>query len=199
MRAAALTLFFVLLPGCISVDVAGGGSKPDLHRHTIDAAAGVTQRPRTLPSLAVRPFGARSRYDIRVVRREGADSVAYLEFERWAEPPADAAADAVRESLAASGAFAAVSASVDALRVERSLDGYVLAFELVKTPSGPWRARFAARLSMSDRDGNLLASAVYEGKADLPGEGPAGLGRAMSAAIGEAVNAALNDWTKAAK
>ena len=198
-RFAGITIAAVLLGGCITLDVAGNGTMPDLRRHTLDVVAGVAARPRSLPALAVRPFGARSRYDIRVVRREGAEDFSYLEFERWGEVPADTVTDAVREGLATSGAFAFVSASGDALAVDRFLDGYLLAFDLVKTPKGPWKARFGARLSLSDRDGKMLHTAVYEATRDLPGDSPTGLGPAMAAAVGDAVNRALADWTGAAK
>ena len=196
-RFAGAALAAALLGGCITLDVAGNGTKPDLHRHTLDAVSGVTARPRSLPALAVRPFGARSRYDIRIVRREGAEDFSYLEYERWGEVPADTVTDAVREGLASSGAFEFVSASGDALAVDRFLDGYLLGFDLVKTPSGPWKARFAARLSLSDRDGKMLHTAVYETSRDLPGSTATGLGPAMAAAVGDAVNRALADWTGA--
>jgi len=187
----------LLLGGCINLGLGNVGGTPDLHRHTLDAAAGVTARPGAAPSLAVRGFGARARFDIRVVRREGADDFSYLEFERWGEVPANAVTDAVREALAASGAFTAVSAAGDALVVERFLDGYLLAFDLVKTPSGPWKARVSVRLVLSDRLGKLLHTAVYTSEHDLPGGAPDGLGPAMSAAVGDAVNHALADWEAA--
>jgi len=88
------------------------------------------------------------------------------------EPPADAATDAVREGLAASRAFASVVAAGDALAVERFLDGYVLGFDLVKSAAGAWSARFAVRLSLSDKAGKLLHTGVYETTRDLPGASP---------------------------
>lgn len=194
MRLSALALPLVL-GGCINLGLGGDGKRPDMHRHAVDAAVGVTARPATTSAgLAVRPFGARPRYDVRVLRRDGAEDFAYLEYERWSEAPADAATDAVREGLASSGAFAFVSSATDALDAQEFLDGYVLAFDLVMTPSGPWKARFAARLSLSDKTGKVLHTAVYESTKDLPGASPAGLGPAMSAAIGDVVNRAAADW-----
>ncbi len=184
-----------LAAGCVNL---GDGKHPDIHRHSVDAAVGVApSKTSTSWGLAVRAFSARSRYDVRVVRRDGPDELTYLEFDRWAEPPADAATDAVREGLATSGAFHSVSSAGDAIDVDRFLDGYVLAFDLVKTPSGPWKARFDARLTVSAKDGRLLHTAVYETTHDLPGASPAGLGPAMSAAVGDAVNRALADWAAA--
>jgi ABC-type uncharacterized transport system auxiliary subunit len=194
MRTAALALAAALATGCVNL---GDGKRPDMHRHTVDAAAGVVARPGAAPGLAVRPFGARARYDIRIVRRDAADDFVYLEFDRWGEPPADATTDAVREGLASSRAFVFVANAGDALAVERFLDGYVLGFDLVKTAAGPWTARFAARLSLSDKAGRLLHSAVYEATHELPGASPVGVGPAMSAAIGDAVNRALADWAAA--
>jgi len=195
-RLAALAATSLLAASCISLGL-GDGTHPEMHRHSVDAATGVAARPGKTPGLAVRPFGARARYDVRVMRRDGADELTYLEFERWAEPPADAATDAVREGLAASGAFVVVSAAADALAVDLFLDGYVLGFDLVKTAAGPWKARFAVRLSLSTRAGTSLHTAVYETTRDLPGASPAGVGPAMSAAVGDAVNRALADWAKA--
>ena len=187
----------LLLGGCINLGLGGSGPMPDLHRHTLDAAAGVAARPGNAPSLAVRTFGSRSRYDIRVVRRDDADGFSYLEFERWGDLPGNALTDAVREGLAGTGAFTSVSSAGDAFVVERFLDGYLLAFELVKTASGPWKARLSVRLVLSDRSGKLLHTAVYTVTHDLPGDGPAGLGPAMSAAVGEVVNHAVADWDAA--
>jgi len=183
-----------LAAGCLNL---GDGTHPEMHRHTVDAAAGVAARPGSAPGIAVRPFGARARYDVRVVRRDAADDFVYLEFDRWGEPPADAATDAVREGLAASGAFAFVSAAGDALAVERFVDGYVLGFDLVKSASGPWTARFAVRLSLSDKAGKLLHTAVYESTSTLPSPSPVGVGPAMSVAVGDAVNRVIADWAAA--
>jgi ABC-type uncharacterized transport system auxiliary subunit len=183
-----------LAGGCVNL---GDGSHPEIHRHTVDAATGVAARPGGAPGIAVRSWGAGARDDVRVVRRDAADDFVYLEFDRWGEPPADAATDAVREGLAASGAFAFVSAAGDALAVERFLDGYVLGFDHVKSASGPWKARFSVRLSLSDKAGKLLHTAVYETTHDLPGASPVGVGPAMSAAVGDAVNRALADWAAA--
>jgi ABC-type uncharacterized transport system auxiliary subunit len=190
--AAALSL-----GGCINLGLGNVGGAPELHRHSLDAATGVVVRRGSAPALAVREFGARSRYDLRVVRREGSEGFWYLEFERWGEQPDTAVTDAVREALSASGAFTSVSAAGEALLVERYLDGYLLAFDLVKTPSGPWKAHLGLRLVVSDRAGKLLHTAVYDSMRDLPGDGPDGLGAAMSAAVGDVVNKALADWASA--
>jgi ABC-type uncharacterized transport system auxiliary subunit len=187
----------LVLGGCINLGLGNVGGYPNLHRHTLDTATGVTARPGAAPALAVRGFSSRSRYDIRVVRRGDADDFSYLEFERWGELPASAVTDAVREALAASKAFKSVTSAGDALVVERFLDGYVLAFDLVKTPSGPWKARVSLRLVLSDRLGNLLHTSVYTTEHNLPGSDPVGLGPAMSAAVGDAVNRALADWETA--
>lgn len=192
-----LALAPILLGGCINLGLGGDAELPEMRRHTLEAATGVTARPGKAPATAVRAFGARARYDAHVVRRDAPDDFAYLDFERWGDPPADAVTDAVREALATSGAFEFVSSAGDALRVERYLDGYVLGFDLVRTPSGPWKARFAARLSLSDKDGRMLHSALYEATRDLPGASPDGLGVAMGAAVGEAVGRALVSWDAA--
>jgi ABC-type uncharacterized transport system auxiliary subunit len=193
VRAVAVVAA-ALVAGCVNL---GDAKHPEMRRHTVDAATGVTAKKGAAPGLAVRPFGARARYDLRVVRRDGVDAFVYLEFDRWGETPADAATDAVREGLAASGAFAFVSSSGDALAVERFLDGYVLGFDLVKSEKGPWSARFAVRLSLSDKLGKLLHTAVYESSRELPDASAAGVGPAMSAAVGDVVNRALADWTNA--
>lgn len=198
MSRLATALAAILAGGCINLGLGGDPSKlPEMHRHTLEAATGVTARAGKAPATAVRAFGARARYDIHVVRRDDADDFAYLDFERWGDPPADAVTDAVREALASSGAFTFVCSAGEALSVERYLDGYVLGFDLVRTPSGPWKARFAARLSLSDRDGRMLHTAVYEATRDLAGPSPDGLGVAMGAAVGEAVSRALVAWDAA--
>ncbi len=197
-RCLAAAFAAILAGGCINLGLGGDPADlPEMHRHTLDEATGVTARAGKAPATSVRAFGARARYDIHVVRRDDADDFAYLDFERWGDPPADAVTDAVREALASSGAFTFVCAAGDALAVERHLDGYLLGFDLVPTKSGPWKARFEARLSLSDLNGRLLHSAVYETSRDLPGASPAGLGIAMGAAVGEAVSRALVAWDAA--
>ena len=57
--------------------------------------------------------------------------------------------------------------------------------------------RFVARLSLSDRTGKMLHSAVYAESRDLPGASALDLGPAMSAAIGDAVNHAVAEWDAA--
>jgi len=195
-RAARLVVAAaaLLAGGCVNL---GSAEHPPMHRHALDAASGVEKHAGAAAAgISVHPFAARARYDVRIVRRDGADDFTYLEFDRWAEPPADAATDSIREGLAASGAFQFVAAATDAIAVDRFLDGYVLAFDLVRTPSGPWKAHLEVRLSVSDRAGKLLASAVYDASRDLPGASPVGVGPAMSAAVGDVVNRAVADWTK---
>ena len=196
-RGAIASLAIALLAGCINVGIGGDAKHLEMHRHVVDAVTGIEPRPGNAPGLAVRGFAARSRYDIHVVRRDSADDFSYLDFERWGEPPADAATDAVREGIAASRAFSFVSSAGDALEVERFLDGYVLAFDLVKTKTGPWKARFSVRLSLSDRTGKMLHTGVFETVRDLRSDSPLGLGPTMAGAISGSVNAALAEWAAA--
>jgi ABC-type uncharacterized transport system auxiliary subunit len=205
--AARLAAVVLLVGGCITVGLGSKAETPETHRHLLDAATGVRHQPAPPPAaagvakpltIAVRAFSGRSRYDLRVVRRDGPDAMTFLEFERWAEPPTDAITDAVREALAATGAFRFVSRASDGAEVDRWLDGYLLACDLVRTPSGPWKARCAVRLTLTERVGTSLASSVYESTQPLPGAGTDGLGPAMSAAVGEIVTKALADWESAA-
>lgn len=196
MRRLAVGLVLAL-GGCINVGLGGKEEKPEMRRHALDAASGVTARAGSAPSVGVRGFSARSRYDVRVVRRDGEDAFTYLEYDRWAEPPADSVGDAVREALSASRAFSFVGRAADGPDVDRWLDGYVLQFEMLRPAKGPMKAKCALRLTLTDRAGKALASGVFEGSRDLAGDSSAGLGPAMSGALGDVVNRALAEWGSA--
>jgi ABC-type uncharacterized transport system auxiliary subunit len=192
----AASLAALLAPACIRVGI-GGEAAPALERvHTLgDAAPAKAAGPRTAETLAVMPMRGRKRFDERVLREEPDGRVAILETEHWAESPPDAATDAVRETLARSGAFAAVTTQTAGLASTRALNGYVLSFHVVRPEKGPWRAVFKARLELVDpTNGALLCGGVYEGAADLPHESLDGLGAAMTRAVGDAVAAALAQW-----
>jgi ABC-type uncharacterized transport system auxiliary subunit len=137
----------------------------------------------------------RKRFDERVLREEPDGRVAILESEHWAETPPEAATDALREALARSGAFAAVTTPAAGLASTRALNGYVLAFHVLRQEKGPWRAIFRARLELVDpANGALLSGGVYEGGADLPHDSLDGLGAAMTRAVGDAVTVAISQW-----
>src|SRR5262245_32028300 len=143
----AASLAALLAAGCVRVGI-GGEAAPALERvHSLgDVTPAKAAGPRTSETLAVMPMRARKRFDERVLREEPDTRVAILETEHWAETPADAATDAVREALARSGAFAAVTTQNSGLASTRTLHGYVLAFHVVRPEKGPWRAVFKARL-----------------------------------------------------
>lgn len=179
--------------GCLSV---GGSGAPAVEKvHALDSAQLTTSQGGGGPALSVRSFSARRRFDDRVVRREPGGGVVMSETERWAESPADAVTDAVREALAQSGSFAGVFPATGGYVAALTLEGYVLACDLVRTPSGPWKALFRVRLDIGNvKTGVLVTSGVFEGLADLPGAASEGLGPAMGTAIGKAMDAAVADW-----
>ena len=197
---ALIGLTVVSPGGCITVGV-GAGPRAETRWHALEAVAPPQETRAGAAAgkmIAVRSFTSRQRYDVRVVRRDPDGQVAFLENEMWAEVPADAVTTAVREALARSGAAAGVFDVLEGHTADLVLDGTVLAFDAVAAEKGPWNAHFALRLDVGDpASGRLLHSGVVEGQADLPGDGTAGLGAAMSRALAQAVGSALAEWRRA--
>jgi ABC-type uncharacterized transport system auxiliary subunit len=199
MRSAILAVSFAALlatAACIRVGI-GGEAAPSLERvHSLgEVTFSKSAGPKSSETLVVQPLRGRKRFDERVLREEPDGRVAILESEHWAETPPEAATDAIREALARSGAFAAVATPSSGLASTRALNGYVLAFHVLRPEKGSWRAIFRARLELVDpANGALLSGGVYEGAADLPHDSLDGLGAAMTRAVGDAVTVAISQW-----
>lgn len=187
------------LAGCITVDV--GGKKdvaalPDVF-HVLEpsaaAEAGVRPVKDARPSdtvIAVRTFRAAGRFDKHVVRRDGAGVVSALDHDYWADEPAAAVTDAVRETLAAAAGAAAVVDPSDAHEAQVLLDGSIQEFTFV--PGTPSKALVRIRFTWSDpKTGRVVQSGIQEASVDLPGAGTDGLGIAMARAVGRATLAAV--------
>ena len=190
-------LVALLAAGCIQLGP--GEDAPEIRRHALDAAevpdAG---EPGALPSLAVRGFTARGRYDLRVVRREVSGQVRLQEFERWLEAPSDALTTVVRENLARSRAFASVSAAEAGFEAALVLEGSVLAFDVVDAQDGARSARLALRLDLAEaRGGRLVHSATWTAERPLPDGDEAHLGPVMSACVADVVARAVPAWRDA--
>jgi hypothetical protein len=173
-----------------------GGEPPNISRHSIDLVRmePVTETP-YFPSLAVRSFEGRQRYESRVLRLDADGTLRYLENERWLEDPRDALTDVVREALAGSQAFDVVGPATSEFQGEYMLDGTVLRCDLIASATGPWRARLVIRLDAAHlKSGEMLHAAVYAAERDLPGRSAAGIGPAITECAGEIVEEALEDW-----
>jgi ABC-type uncharacterized transport system auxiliary subunit len=119
----------------------------------------------------------------------GADGRVQTEYwAEWAAPPADLAEEALRRWLAASGRFAAITATGSRVRAN-----YVLEGELVRLQAEPGAgvARAGLSLLLLSQDGQeearVLAPILAEGSAPLAGAAPAELAAAMTAALGAAL------------
>jgi hypothetical protein len=176
-----------------------GGTPPEITRHSIDLIPiEPVDGPATFPSLAVRAFEGRQRYEPRVLRADSDGTMTYLEFDRWLEDPADALTDVIREALSQSREFAVVGPATSAFKGELMLDGTVLVCDLLRTAEGPWRARLVLRLDAARlEDAEMLHADIYTAEVALPGRSPDGLGHAMSECAHQVVKAALVDWADA--
>jgi ABC-type uncharacterized transport system auxiliary subunit len=185
---------------CITVGLGEPRAVPEDRFHALDAALlePLVRRADEPPPdavVAVRTFGARRRFDDRVVVRREHATLAYLEFERWTEPPDLAVTDAVREALAASGLVRAAFPAGEGHLAHLVLDGYVLDFEVREPPEGPLVAHARVRLDLGDMvSGELVSSGAYAGTAELPGRTVDGLPQAMGRALGAALGSALASW-----
>ncbi len=180
--------------GCLGL----GGEPPVIARHAIDLIhpepVAVAEQ---LPSLAVRSFEARQRYEARVLRVELDGTKTYLEFDRWLEDPQDALTDVVREALADSRLFTVVGPATSGFEGDLILDGTVLECDLLRTAEGPWRARLKLRLDVARTESSeMLHAGVYTAEHDLPGASAAGLGRTMSRCAGDVIAEALATWQR---
>jgi len=193
------TLAAGLCGGCISVGLAGDGPAPAMRFHTLEAptvSRGST--PASKHAVAVSRIDARERHDVRVVERMPDRTVRFLEFDRWADSPDEAVSVALREALAASGIFRRVSDAASAHPVTHTIDGHLLAFELIPSASGPWKAHIAVRLTLGPAlGGDGHHTELYDATRDLPGAGTNGLGEAMSACVGDVLGQAVAAWRKA--
>ena len=178
VRALLLAALAAGSAGCISVGLAGDGTQPEMRFHTLEAPIlPKTGDPASPHSVAVARLSARERHDVRVVKRLPDRTVRFLDFERWADSPDEAVSVAIRESLAVSGTFRSVSDAADGHPVTHSLDGHLLAFELIPSESGPWKARLAVRLTLvpvrSDpaQGGEGHHTGRYEATRELPDAG----------------------------
>ena len=210
LRAVALSAALAAAAACITVDVGGkkGETVPGDRFHVLDAADIGARPPAAAappaansrrPVIALRSFRARDRFDKHVLRRDDAGRVTPLDHDLWADEPSQAVTDACREALAACGAYSAAVDTADAHAADVILEGTVLEFSVAMPPAapegtGPSKARFRARLTLSDaRTGAILVTGSYAGDADLPGPTTDGLGPAMGRAVGQALRSLLAD------
>lgn len=187
------------LAGCITVDV--GGKKdtaaPADVFHVLEPAVaaeagslGAKEPQASDTVIAVRSFRAAGRFDKHVVRRDGAGVVSGLDHDYWADEPAAAVTDAVRETLAAAAGAAAVVDPVNAITAHVVLDGVIQEFTFV--PGTPSKALVRIRFTWADaRTWRVVQSGIQEASVELPGAGTDGLGVAMARAVGRATVAAL--------
>jgi ABC-type uncharacterized transport system auxiliary subunit len=203
-RLAPLIALIALLPAaCIHVGIGNDAGDLVTRRHAIESRP---LNPETVPeadappapTLSVRPFESGRRYTLRIVARDSTGGIEFLDNERWAEEPRDALTVVAREGLASCGPFQACIPATVNLSAGLTLDGDVLACDLVREATGPSRARIRLRLLLGDYGtGEVLHSGVFEATEALPGAGAEGIGPAMSAATADALRQALDAWTAA--
>ena len=190
---AALGGLALSLPGCLSL---GGDAPPPIRRHSIDLPAISVETPAPVFSpIIVRGLTARGRYEPRVLVEDGPGRVEYLELDRWVEEPGRAVTTVLRETLATSGRFEAVAASTSEMQTDLVLDGSLLAFDVVRRPGQPWRARLALRLEVTKRStGEMVATGAYEAERELSGASTDGLGAAMGECLRDITERAMDEW-----
>lgn len=200
MRRSVLGAALALaLAGCIHVDVGGEEEGAPADRfHVIDAIeTPPAPKGARAPSLGVRALRGRDRFGRHVVQREADGTVVALDHEYWADEPTTAVTDALREGLAASGAFDWVTDFTEASDTRFVLGGQVLDFSLDASRGAP-AARARLRLTLSEGGtGRVLHSGAFEATEPLPGGSLPGLGAAMSKALSRCARDALAAWTPA--
>lgn len=201
LRRAAMPLVLVLAagaaPGCIHVGIGGDDApRPKEIVHTLDRAE-VTRAPVTKGSeptaiVAVRTFRTRDRFDRHVVARVDAGTVRSLDFDLWADEPAQAVSEAFREGLVDAGLCAAAPDAADGVVVSAVVDGVIQEFAWDEVTGA---ARFRARVTLSrGSSGVVVWSGVVEGTEPVPSKTTTGLGPAMARAVGKAIDGAVAAW-----
>jgi ABC-type uncharacterized transport system auxiliary subunit len=152
--------------------------------------------PRNAPVLLVRSLRGAPGLEGRGLRSLTADGeVVTAYWQEWVAPPADAAEEALRRWLTASGRFAAVTLPGSRLRADLVLEG-----ELIRLQAEPAARRATAALSvlllsepqMGPGEARILAQFTAEGSAPLsPGLDPRAPGPEAAAAISAALGAAF--------
>jgi ABC-type uncharacterized transport system auxiliary subunit len=200
--SAFLATAALALAGCISVDVGGRKDAPVVEDrfHVLDSGApSAAPGAADGPMLAVRPFRAAGRLDKHVLRLAGPGRVAPMDHDWWADEPAEAVTEVVRDTLAGTGRFRAVVDPVASLGAAFWLDGVVQEFAVDAPAAGPARARVRVRFTWTDaRSGDVRWTSVHDATEDVPGPGTDGLGPAMSGAVAKAARAALQSWDRSA-
>ena len=200
LRGAALAAGGLLAAACINVDVGPKDKAVSTDRfHVLDsvetppAPKGSSGR-----SLAVQSLRGRDRFGKHVLRRESDGTVVALDREHWADEPTSSVTDALREALAASGAFAWVADPTDAVDAELALSGQVLDFSLDAATDGGPAARVRLRLTLADRkSGTVLHSGSFDATEPLPGGTLPSLGPSMAKAVSKCLRDAVQAWTAA--
>jgi ABC-type uncharacterized transport system auxiliary subunit len=151
--------------------------------------------PPRAPVLMLRTLGTAPGLEVRglrILRPEDRVTVEY--WSEWAAPPGEAAEDALRRWLSASGQFSAVVAPGSLLGTEYALEGQLTRLQ-AEPAAGVARATLALLLMETGAETPRLRRQVLaEGRAPLPGGArpdgritPEEAAQAMSAALGDAL------------
>lgn len=200
LRAGALAACGLLAAACISVDVGPKDKTVTSDRfHVLDSVeTPPAPKQPSGRSLAVQSLRGRDRFGKHVLRREADGTVVVLDREFWADEPTSSVTDALREALAASGAFAWVSDPTDAVDADLALSGQVLEFALDSAKDGGPAARVRLRLTLADRGGGtVLHSGSFDATEPLPGGALPSLGPAMAKAVSKCLRDAVQAWAAA--
>jgi ABC-type uncharacterized transport system auxiliary subunit len=194
MTARRTLMLLPLLAGC---SVLPNRPYQDTQRFSLaPERPGRVAPPRNAPVLLIRSLRAAPGLEGRALRSLGADGqVTAAYWQEWIAPPGDAAEEALRHWLLASGRFAAVTLPGSRLR-----HGLVLEGELTRLQAEPAAGRATAALAIlllaEPQDGpgeaRILAQFSAEGSALLPqGLDPRAPGPEAAAALSAALGAAF--------
>ena len=190
----ALSLLFLPLAGCALIPHA----QVPTHYYLIapPPQASPVPAPADL-ELAVEPLDSAARYTTRILSRTGDVAVAYYEFERWAEPPAEMLTSALRHALQAARVARVVVAGRLIQRPGALLRGRLNQFDEVHAPDG-WSAGCAVELLLSWDDAERTVQSFHFAETrKARAKTTAAVAEAMSAAVAEVAAKATQAIAKA--
>lgn len=194
MRATLAMAVVMLLAGCV-----GSGGEP--RRYFLLAGDAIATAPAAAPrgSLAVAATTAAAFYDTTDIAYSATPGTrAYYRAASWTEPPADALGRLLLATLAADGAFAAVTSATSGVRADLLLNTVLLDLhhEAQKSP-GTVRVEVAAEL-IDQRNRLLVARRSFVAEAPAPSFDAAGAVAGMRTATASVLRE-IDAWVVSAR
>jgi ABC-type uncharacterized transport system auxiliary subunit len=186
LLAAAVVL---ILAGCI----ARNAYKP-VHYYAVDYSAPQNQAENVTPygvTLAVMDTQASSRYGAKMLYRTPDGAIAFMEYERWVEKPAELVTNSLKRALSNSGAFKYVGGSTSLRWADYFMIAEIIDFDELRDGQNR-TALFTVRLELHRVDeGRVVWSAALSARRAYSVASGAAFAEAMKLAVSDVLSDAV--------